>query len=116
MQLFTLENKSKVEIRICAAHSGCNTMSTTSLGGSKALDHTTRFAKKQLPLVAEREQNWWLCFPLQAFPWAKEKHSSDFWNCLKVGPTAQWVTEAAARSSCLGLVCQGNRSWEFCAI
>lgn len=25
MQLFTLEDKSKVEIRICAAHSGCNT-------------------------------------------------------------------------------------------
>lgn len=62
MQLFTLEDKSKVEIRIGAAHTGCNTKSTSTLGGLKPLHHTTAFANEQLPSVAEREQNRRLCF------------------------------------------------------
>lgn len=115
MQLFTLEDKSKVEIRIGAAHSGCNIKSTSSSRGLKALDHTTEFANEQLPAVAEREQSWWLCFSLQPFPRAEEKHSSEFWNCFKAGAAGKWIPKAAARSSCLRLVCRGNRSWEFCA-
>lgn len=79
----------------------------SSCGGLEALGHTTEFANEQLPLVAEREQNPWLRFSLQPFPRAEEKHSSDFWNCFKVGTTAKWATEAAARSSRLPLVRQG---------
>lgn len=84
-------------------------MSTSSFGGFKPRDHTTEFANKQLPLVANREQNGRLCSSLKPFLWAKEKHRSEFWNCFKVGTTGKWATEAGAHSSWLGLVCQGNQ-------
>ncbi|XP_064282456.1 uncharacterized protein LOC135304182 [Passer domesticus] len=58
-------------------------------GGFETPEHTTHSAKEQLPLVAEREQSRWLCSSLQPFLRAEEKHSSDFWNCFKVGTTAQ---------------------------
>lgn len=108
MQLFTLEDKSKVEISICAAHGGCNTKSTISFGGFETPGWHNRIWQRAAPLSGRKGTEPRALFPLKPSCGPRRSKFQSFGIVLRSVPQvngAQRQELVLPRQPELGVLC-----------